>query len=142
MRVIKAKYGGTCRACNQHINVGDSIAYGGAGAVYHEACAPKETETVPRKPPATPRRAQPGTNRRIGQCSICQSDVPIGEGGMWRGLDGRWRITCKACLACADEYGALPLEMQRLRAELLRQLAECSDSEKAFELVQAAKELV
>lgn len=140
MRPLVAKYGGTCKGCGQRINPGDEISYGGAGNTYHKACAPAE-ELSPENKKPQPRHTAPGTNRRVGPCSVCGSNVNVGEGGMWRGADGRWRVTCKECLSCADEYAALPLQVERARVEFIQRVAALPEDTSIIEIIHEAKAL-
>jgi hypothetical protein len=40
MRMMTAKYAGTCAGCGQPIKKGTTIAYAGRGEVYHSNCKP------------------------------------------------------------------------------------------------------
>lgn len=38
MRMMTAKYAGTCRKCNGRIRKGDKIGFAGKGLAYHQEC--------------------------------------------------------------------------------------------------------
>lgn len=49
VRVITARFGGTCRTCSKPFAAGEQINYGGKGAVTHKDCTPVAAVRVGRR---------------------------------------------------------------------------------------------
>lgn len=122
MRLMAAKFPGTCATCGQPVVVGERIAYN--GRAHHEGCVSGQTsQQQAAKPSLTLKRTEAlgGGFLFVWVGGPETKDAPKSAGLRWHGGDCR-----RGCLACAAQLGRVWWTVEPAQARRLAQYADAA----------------